>query len=383
VYILHVAPFDASRYPPLINAVHVSAAAGVPSVIIASAPVPAPQVFGSARLVAVDHPVGGAGQYAYLMRQTRAIVREERPALIIAHNVRGLSAVAMVNPPGGAPFIYHCHDFEDDGDLRSRVLHLGEMVASRRAAEIWVPAIERMALARKRHLPAHPLLVQNCPRRLPSLPTRGRLRAWLREQRATLGEPRIIIRHGRIGAAHCILETIEAMPLLPRDVVFVIVGDGDKAYVRDCLATAARLGIEERLFFHPFVPHSELMELLVDANVAMCLYAPLDINASIPAPNKVFESMAVGLPVVVATGNSVSTDVLDADAGLSVPVGSREALASALGRLIEDDAFAARTGRAGREAHLGRFNYETQLQHTRLGSLLSANPPVRAPDRVR
>ena len=372
MYILHVAPFDASRYPPLINAVHLSAAAGVPSVIVASAPVPSPQVLGDARLLTVDRRLGGAGQYAYLLRETRAIVRAERPALIIGHNVRGLSAAALANPPGGAPIIYHCHDFEDDGDLRSLVLHAGELIASRRAVEMWVPAIERTTLARKRHLPAHPLLVQNCPPRLHALPPKGRLRAWLRAQRTTPGEPRIIIRHGRIGASHCILETIEAMPLLPPDVVFVIVGDGDNAYVSECLAAAARLGLAERLFFHPFVPHSELTSLLVDASVAMCLYAPLDINAMIPAPNKVFESMAVGLPVVVASGNSVSTDVLGAEAGLSVPVGSREALASALGRLIEDDAFAARTSRACREAHLTRFNYETQLQPTRLGKLLAA-----------
>jgi len=78
------------------------------------------------------------------------------------------------------------------------------------------------------------------------------------------------------------------------------------------------------------------------------------------------------VPVVVATGNSVADDVLAAQAGLAVPVGSKEALAEALGRLsARDDDFARARRAAARAAHLGTFNYEVQLSATALGARLT------------
>ena len=141
------------------------------------------------------------------------------------------------------------------------------------------------------------------------------------------------------------------------------------------MSVATRLNLSHRVFFHPFVPHSELGELLVDANVAIGLYAPFDVNNRTPSPNKVFESMAYGLPVVVTAGNSIADDVIAAHAGLAVALGSREALADALRRLLDDGPFAERCRASARNAHLREFNYETQLQNTLLGSLF---PVVQA-----
>ncbi len=372
--VLHIAPFDPGGYPPLINTVHVCRAAGIESVILASLPVANQQVLGDARVVAPDHWMRGGAQQGFMATRARTLLDDERPALIIAHNVRALGVATMASLVGRARFVYHCHDFEELEGAKNRVFWSGEVLGASRAAETWVPAPERLVMARERLMFGDVRVVRNCPRRVERLPERGRLRAWLREAGSrSRGEGRLITRHGKIGNVHCIRETIEAMPLLPDDVEFVIIGEGDKAYIEECKELSIRLGLGGRVSFHPFVPHSELGSLLVDADVGMGLYAPSDLNAMTPAPNKVFENMALGVPVVVAEGNSVADDVLTAGAGLAVKVGSREALADALDRLLSEDALAEGCKKAARRAHLEVFNYEKQLEGTVLGELLTRN----------
>ena len=242
---------------------------------------------------------------------------------------------------------------------------------ARRVDQIWVPAIERIDFARERKLPL-PIVVKNCPTRVQEVVKSPRLRQFVAEHsRDAARTVRIVVRHGNIGPPHCILETIEALALLPSDVVFVVVGDGDRGYLERCLARAEELNVGSRLFFHPFVPHNELLSLVADADVASGLYAPLELNAQWPAPNKVFESMAVGVPVIVAAGNSVADDVTRAAAGLAVKLGSAERIAEALARLLAGDAFSRGCAAAARSAHLRELNYETQLQQTLLGARLA------------
>ena len=89
--ILHVAPFDASRYPPLINTVRVTADRGDKSVILSSVPVANQHVFGAARVECPATRLGTAAQHAHL---TSAVARADPANIVIFHNLRGLLASA-------------------------------------------------------------------------------------------------------------------------------------------------------------------------------------------------------------------------------------------------------------------------------------------------
>ncbi len=373
--VLHLAPFDASRYPPLINTIRVCTQAGLASIVLAAAPIPNPQVFGAVKLVAPPQKLSGRAQQVFLAQALLTLDRSQIQT-VIAHNLRGLAALALWPPLARARLVYHCHDFEFDHhadlSLAARALLLMERAMARRVDQIWVPAIERIQFARERHLPL-PLVVKNCPTVVQDVVRSPRLRQFVAANSQDGSRSvRVVVRHGNIGPPHCILETVEALALLPADVVFVVVGDGERAYIERCLARAKELGVDSRLFFHPFVPHNELLSLIADADVASGLYAPLELNAQWPAPNKVFESMAVGVPVLVAAGNSVADDVTRAAAGLAVRLGSTERIAEALGRLLAGDAFSRSCAAAARRAHLSELNYETQLRQTLLGGRLAA-----------
>ena len=69
------------------------------------------------------------------------------------------------------------------------------------------------------------------------------------------------------------------------------------------------------------------------------------------------EAMAFGKPVVASNAGGVSEWLEDGVTGLGVRAGDPEALAAALGRVLDDPALASRMGRAGR-AELDRVYTE-------------------------
>lgn len=370
--IVHVAPFDAGQYPPLLNTIRISKNAELASCVIASVPLLHPELLARAHLIAPPRLTGGSAQLAFLTNALTGVLQARAPKLVIAHNLLGLLAAWHARAFDRSQLVYHCHDFETSS---SHPMFTAELTAARRVAELWVPAAERRDLALRNGFDCKTLVVRNCPPRLGRLPEPGALVAAFSQRIPSGNVPdKLITRHGRIGRAHYVLETIEALAQLPAGVGFVVIGSGDERYVEECEARARTLGVAARVLFHEFVPHSALNALLVDARVGMCVYAPLGPNEAIPAPNKVYENLALGIPVVVARGNSVEEDVISSGAGLSVSLGSPESLASALETLVDD----ARAAQAARNAHLERFNYEAQHSGTLLGALIA-----RAPERDR
>ena len=364
--IAHVAPFDPSRYPPLLSTLAVTASHAAQSVVVSSIEPSSAAKLHGAELRFSDRAMGGFGQVEYLAGALKRLCADVHLDLIVAHNVRGLLATTLVGPLG-APVVYHCHDFETRTERSTWALDAIEPACSRTPDETWVPAEERVPMARARGNDGKIHVVRNCPPRLAMLPARGRLRAWL-ATRGVSADARVLIRAGRIGRVHYVLETVHALARLPKDVHFVVLGEGDDVYIAECVATARELGLAARLHFHPFVPHQVMFEMLVDANAAMNVYVPMDVNSSTPAPNKVYESMAFGLPSLVAEGNSVAVDVVSAGAGIAVRCGDADALVAGLARLLDERAFAE----AARAAHLSHFHYEAQLNATLLDRVLRA-----------
>jgi glycosyltransferase involved in cell wall biosynthesis len=81
----------------------------------------------------------------------------------------------------------------------------------------------------------------------------------------------------------------------------------------------------------------------------------------IGSPNKVFEYMAMGLPVILSDFPAWR-DMLDGvDCGLFVDPSDPASLAAAMRRLIHDRELAKRLGANGRAAVEGRLNWTTQL----------------------
>jgi len=73
------------------------------------------------------------------------------------------------------------------------------------------------------------------------------------------------------------------------------------------------------------------------------------------------EAMAAGVPVVTSDLPALADLFTDGSEGVKVPPGDAEALAGALGRLLDDAALRKRLGEAGRE-RAKRFGTEPMVR---------------------
>jgi glycosyltransferase involved in cell wall biosynthesis len=132
---------------------------------------------------------------------------------------------------------------------------------------------------------------------------------------------------------------IEALPLLPENVVLDIAGGraGEEERTRENLmAVARRYGVGARVHYLGFLPPAEVPRFLTGADV---LLLPLGDNAQsryFTSPMKLFEYAASGVPMVVTRQPTTESLVENDVQALMVAPGSAGDLAAAVARLLAD-----------------------------------------------
>lgn len=155
--------------------------------------------------------------------------------------------------------------------------------------------------------------------------------------------------------------------LLPRkDIILVLLGDGkDKPELQ---AQASREGLENVLFIPP-IPKLEMPVALAAADACIAILKPIEMYKT-TYPNKVFDYMAAGKPVILAIDGVIRQVIEDAGGGLAVQPGDPQALAQAILRLADDPALAHHMGlqaRAYVEANFDRITLAEMLMQIMLG----------------
>jgi glycosyltransferase involved in cell wall biosynthesis len=121
---------------------------------------------------------------------------------------------------------------------------------------------------------------------------------------------------------------------------------------------AARARSLPNVRFHGRVDYPEALRLMAAADALVATYDPAVPNHRYASPNKLFESMMLGKPIVVARGTHVDDLVEKHRCGLVVPYGDERALAAALDRLAADPGFRQALGQAGRQAYEAFYSWD-------------------------
>jgi len=148
-----------------------------------------------------------------------------------------------------------------------------------------------------------------------------------------------------LGAAHSLMDRPE--------ISIVLLGDGKEKPA--LMAQAALLGLTNLHFLLP-VPKAGMAEVLAATDACIAILKPISLYATV-YPNKVFDYMAAGRPVILAIDGVIRQVVEQAQGGLFVPPGDPEALAKAILHLAEDPQRARTMGLNARdyvEAHFDR-----------------------------
>jgi len=122
-----------------------------------------------------------------------------------------------------------------------------------------------------------------------------------------------------------------------------------------------KLGVEANVEFIAWVPYDEKEKLSSQAAMGVITYLPYSNNTSC-LPNKLFDYMLVGLPVIASNFPLYREVVEGSQCGLIVDPSKPQEIATAMEYLIEHPDEARRMGDNGRRAVLEKFNWERESQ---------------------
>ncbi len=158
--------------------------------------------------------------------------------------------------------------------------------------------------------------------------------------------------HGMSNDLGIVLEAAALLDNYP-DITLALVGDGkDKPSLQ---TRAAQMQLKNIAFLPP-VPKSEMVEALAAADACFAILKPIPMYATV-YPNKVFDYMAAGRPVILAIDGVIRQVLENAGCGLFVPPGDPQTLAEAIHQLADNPERARAMGLRGREyveAHFDR-----------------------------
>jgi glycosyltransferase involved in cell wall biosynthesis len=315
------------------------------------------KLFGRApRLAAI-----AALQYAasYLEFVTKAVVAglRSRADAYEANDLPALPPAVVAARLRGKPVVFRSHELWSEASPNVRFAAFWRFLERSlvpRCDYVVTPDLNRSRIYEvelKARRP--PVTIRNCPPyRPPAVSTRLRDELCRRGIRCTT----IVLYQGLIDSARCIEEIAEAARSFDDGIVLVIMGTGYGKWTNP----AALLPSDARIVVLPPVPYNELVPFTASADIGILLYRNDCRNNYYCAPNKLFEYLMMGLPIIAANYPGMLPIVEGEGVGLCVDPESPGEIAAAVNRLAADPDRRKQMRENGLEVSKSRYNWEIE-----------------------
>ena len=170
------------------------------------------------------------------------------------------------------------------------------------------------------------------------------------EYRPPPAGPFTVLYVGTLHKSRFILPAIDVVGGMPG--VRLVIG-GSKALASEVAARCARH--PNTTYLGP-VPNERVLPLTLESHAVLSLFDPAHRINQVGFPNKIYEAMAAGRPVLVTQGLVMGDFVAREGCGLAIPY-TEDGLRTALRTLQSDPALAERLGRSGLEAARREYNW--------------------------
>jgi glycosyltransferase involved in cell wall biosynthesis len=217
------------------------------------------------------------------------------------------------------------------------------------------PIAEEM---RKRYHIPQVTLIRNVP------PYRVVAKSDRLRQHLVLGsEVRIALYQGNLQHNRGLDRLIRAAAFLEPDIVIVMMGQGPKGIQAKLEALIAREGVSDRVRIIPEVPYEELLDWTSSADIGLIVYSSdYSLNVQMCLPNKLFEYLMSGLPVLTSELEAITEVVKTCDVGQIVPSLAPSDIGAAINAMLVDTAALARMRNNALEAARHEFHWENESQ---------------------
>jgi len=266
------------------------------------------------------------------------LIEELKPDLIHAHDYHmggiAMTAARHLRASGvDTKVIYDAHELVEGISYPPRVIRgwLAEESSYVHAVDavLAVSPDQATRIQARYRLAEAPVVVMNAP------VVRGRSHPERTVRDDAKVDGSILVYHGKVDRARGLYVLVEALEFLPADVHIVVLANTETAVTRELTEIAASLGAGDRLHILGFVPAEQLPDYLATADIAV---APFLIygNADVSLPNKLFEAIHAGLPMLTSNTKSLSAFVEKHQIGKVFEAGSSRDLAQKAVELLDE-----------------------------------------------
>ncbi len=316
-------------------------------------------IFGIGTPVLVLAALQYALSYLEYVAKAFSVAARSGADLFQAHDLPALPPALLAATLKRRPCVYRAHEMWSEAQPKVRFASVWrwlERALVPRCDEVVTPDEDRSRILQEefgaRRLP---MTVRNCP------PHRPRVESTrLRDELARRGVrfSTIVLYQGLVDSMRCIEEIAEATRSFEDGVVLVILGSGFGEWARP----AERLAGYERVVVLPKVSYEAVAEYTASADIGILLYRNDCRNNYHCAPNKIFEYMMMGLPVVAPAFPGMVRLVEQEDVGICVDPERPEAIAAAVNRLSSDRDSRARMRANAIRLTRERYNWEIEFR---------------------
>lgn len=261
--------------------------------------------------------------------------RQHPADVVVAHDLPMLAVARTLAAEFAAKLVYDSHELYSEQEF------------SRGQQRSWAAIERRHIAACDRVITVNPSIaaelqaryglsdvrvIHNAERMGPMLP-----RGWyLHERFAIPRDHQVLLFQGGLSAGRNLPELVQAMALLnsPR-IHLVLLGDGQLA--QSLARLIERKGLQATVHLHPAVPQTELLAITATADAGIIPYQAICLNNYYCTPNKLFEFVTAGLPILASDLPELRRLVVGNQIGAVAELGSAAQLAAAISHFFADE----------------------------------------------
>jgi glycosyltransferase involved in cell wall biosynthesis len=282
-------------------------------------------------------------------RGIRKLLREGRFDLVHAHIYASAVAAAVATRGTGLPLVVTEHTEASWQNLWARLFSRWTYRRARQIIAVSTP-IERRLIERDGVSPERVTLIPNAV--IPASGNPPSLADTLPDGWLEMPLVGVVARLQPEKGVATFLKAAAHVSMVSPEARFLVVGDGPLR--EELVDLVGRVGLRERVHFLGYRVDAQRLIGLLDVLVVPSLTEG--------SPLIVLEAMAAGVPVVASAVGGIPDQVRHGEVGVLVPPDDPNALAGALGALLEDPALARRLGEAGRRRTENEFSHEALVR---------------------
>ena len=169
----------------------------------------------------------------------------------------------------------------------------------------------------------------------------------------------VILYQGIICPERGLDKLLEAASILRNEDIAIVIM-GHDAWQGKLHRMHSEMNLKDSVFLLPPVPSETLPEVTVSADVGLILFENTCLNHYYSLPNKLYEYMMAGLPIIASDFPEMARIINKHNCGILVDSTDAEAIASGIRVLVNSPDEMRQMGIRGRKASLDKYNWPVE-----------------------